>query len=190
MEIANQQEIVTKRKSLEALMWLGIVSIIMLFAGLTSAYVVRKGEGNWMVFDLPYFFYVSTALILFSSICMNWSLSTIKKNDKETLIKAISVTLMLGLAFFFSQFQAYKFLVDQGIYFAGKNAAGSYLYVISGVHLAHMCGGILALLFILIKAIFKKYSGDNYHGIYLLSIYWHFLGILWLFLFLFLIFFR
>ena len=190
MEAVNQQEIIVKRKSLEALMWLGIASIIMLFAGLTSAYVVRKGEGNWMVFDLPYFFYVSTALILFSSICMNWALSSIKKDEKDTLVKAISLTLLIGIGFFLSQFLAYRFLVEQGIYFAGKNAAGSYLYVISGVHLAHMCGGILALIFILIKALLKKYSADNYHGIYLLSIYWHFLGILWLFLFLFLIFFR
>lgn len=188
--MTREQEVVIKRKSLEALMWLGIVSIIMLFAGLTSAYVVRKGEGNWMLFDLPQIFYISTAIILLSSITMNWALSAIKKDDKDTLKKAIGITLLLGAGFFISQFAAYNYLVGQGIYFAGKNAAGSYLYMLSGVHLAHVIGGILGLVFVLVKSLLKKYSYDNYHGIYLLSIYWHFLGILWVFLFLFLIFFR
>ena len=181
-----------QNKTAKPMMWIGIVSIIMLFAGLTSAYIVRQAEGNWLQFDLPNQFYISTVCIVFSSITMRYALGAIKANNANGFKMGLLVTFILGLGFAFFQFSGWEALVEQGIYFTGarSNAAAAYLYVISGVHLAHMAGGIIALIFTLVKAYKNKYSRDNYLGIELVGIYWHFLDILWIYLLLFLLFIR
>ncbi len=194
MEVADfSSELKSARaKAAKPILWIGIVTIIMLFAGLTSAYIVRQAEGNWLQFQLPIQFYISTAFILLSSATMLWAQNGIKAGNESVLQRGLLITLLLGIGFTWSQFSAWDALVDSGIFFAGarSNAAGSYLYVISGVHLAHLAGGLLAILFTFIKAYRGKYSQTNRVGVELTATYWHFLDILWIYLLLFLLFIR
>ena len=188
--IEEKKEI--REKSAKPLLWLGMVSMAMIFAGLTSAYVVRQGKGDWLKFELPQLFYISTAIIIISSVTMNWVLSSAKNNNYKNVKLASLITLILGFAFVICQFKAWGTLVDQKVFFAGKysNAAGSYLYILTGLHLLHLIGGILALLLVWVKSLKNKYNSENLLGIKLCAIFWHFLDVLWIYLFLFLLFFR
>jgi cytochrome c oxidase subunit III len=181
-----------RRKAAKPMMWIGIVSIVMLFAGLTSAYVVRADNGNWLVFQLPSTAFLSTALIICSSLTLYISQQAIKKNNFRATTLGLLFSFILGIGFFITQYLCWKELTAQGIYFVGKysNASGSFLYLIAMVHLFHMIGGLISLLVTLAKSVRKKYSADDYLGIELTAIYWHFLDVLWIYLFLFLYFYR
>ncbi|MBT3647352.1 MAG: cytochrome oxidase subunit III [Flavobacteriales bacterium] len=181
-----------KRKTAKPMLWVGIVSMIMLFAGLTSAYIVRQAEGNWLYFDIPQPFYTSTIIIVISSLTIILAKWAIKRDNQMLSNSALLVTLLLGLVFAYSQFQGWVELVEMGVFFAGReaNAAGSFLYVLTGLHMAHLGGGILALIFTSIKGLLGKYSAENHIGIDVAATYWHFLDILWIYLLLFLVFIR
>jgi len=174
------------------LLWLSIVAMIMIFASLTSAYVVSWGKGGWLQFELPQMFYISTAIILISSITMNWTLSSAKKNNLTNVKIGALITLLLGVVFIICQFNAWGELVDQKVFFAGKSSSGSgsYLYALTGLHLAHLVFGIVALLVVFVKSLGLKYNSENLLGVRLCAIFWHFLDALWIYLFLFLLFVR
>ena len=178
-----------KRKSAKPLLWISMISMAMIFAGLTSAFVVRKAEGNWMEFDYPIWFYISTLLIILSSLTINWAKKSIKKDDLSTASKGFNWTLILGLGFALSQYLCWQALVNQGVYFTGpgSNASGSFLYVLTLLHLLHLLGGIIALVITTYKAKIGNYSSQNTLGVELCAIFWHFLDFLWLYLFLFLL---
>lgn len=204
-----------KRKALRTLLWFGIVSITMLFAGLTSAYIVRQGEGKWVEFSLPQLFAISSIIIILSSVTMQWGLISIKKNDTNRLKTALILTLLLGIGFVFTQFFAWSELYHKGIVFTGTvgqiksdytyipsgnetaeqvsqvgNVAASFLYVITGLHVAHLLAGLIALIIVFSRAMMGKYSDKDYNGVRMCTIYWHFLDGLWLYLFLFLLYIR
>ena len=167
-------------------LWIAIVSIIMLFAGLTSGYIVRQAEGNWVHFELTQIFYLSTGFIILSSLSIQWAVWSIKRNQTGNLLIGLIITLGLGLAFSFTQFLAWTALVEEKIFFVG-NPSGSFLYVLTGLHLAHLAGGLLYLLFVITKSIRNKYNAENNLQVQLCAIYWHFLDILWVYLFIFLL---
>jgi cytochrome c oxidase subunit III len=181
-----------RQKSAKPLLWLSMVSMVMIFAALTSAYVIRHEKGDWMLFELPQLFYISTAVILMSSVSMNWAVSSAKKNNAKNVKLASLITLLLGVVFIICQFKAWGFLVEQKIVFAGKyaNASGSFLYALTGLHLAHLVGGIIAVMVVWIKSLREIYHSENLLGIQLCAIFWHFLDALWIYLFLFLLFYR
>lgn len=181
-----------QRKASKPLLWVGIVSIVMLFAGLTSAYVVRADNGNWLIFNLPDIFFISTAIIVTSSLTLFLALKMAKKNNQMGMILGLVATFILGIAFTFTQFEGWNELTAKGIVFAGKysNASGSFLYVLTGLHLAHLAGGLISLLVTLVNGLRRKYNAENTLGLELCSIYWHFLDILWVYLFLFLYYIR
>lgn len=191
LTIAEEKRII-KAKSAIPLLWVGIVSMIMIFASLTSAYVVSRGKGYWVHFELPQLFYISTAIIMVSSVTMNWTLSAAKKNNFKHIKIASLLTFLLGLVFVITQFKAWGYLIEQNIYFAGKtsSASGSYLYALTGLHLAHLFFGMIALLVVWVKALMGRYNSENLLGIRLCAIFWHFLDVLWIYLFLFLLFIR
>lgn len=178
-----------KKKSAKPLLWISMISMSMVFAGLTSALVVRKAEGNWLVFDYPIWFYISTALIILSSFTMNWAKNNVKKDNLDMANKGFLWTLVLGLGFALSQYFTWVALYDEGVYFTGpgSNASGSFLYVLTLLHLLHLAGGIIALLITTYKAKTGAYSSQNSLGVELCAIFWHFLDFLWLYLFLFLL---
>jgi cytochrome c oxidase subunit 3 len=206
-----------KRKALRTLLWFGIVSITMLFAGLTSAYIVRQGEGKWAEFTLPRLFALSCLIIILSSVSMQWALTSIKKNNARNLRTGLMFTLLLGIGFVVCQYLAWSELYRNGIVFTGTigqiksdyhyvytdaaketaadissagNVAGSFLYVLTGLHVAHLLAGLIALLVVNVRSLRNKYSSADYNGVRMVATYWHFLGGLWLYLFLFLLYIR
>jgi cytochrome c oxidase subunit 3 len=174
-----------KNKTSKQLLWVGMAGITMLFAGLTSAYIVRKAEGNWLQFEMPNWFWFSTVSIVICSALLHIS-KIVVKNGKSPVVFLIGA-LFLGLFFSFSQIMEWQKLVSDGVYFTGKgsNPAGSFLYVITLVHLLHLIGGLVSLTITSIKATRGKYTSEDYLGIELNTIYWHFLDLLWLYLFFF-----
>lgn len=177
-----------RRKVAKNLLWLGIVGMVMLFGGFTSAYVVRHEKGDWLDFTIPTTFFISTAIIIVSSITMNWAVIAAKNDNLKNIKSAMLLTLLLGIGFIISQYLGWKNLVEQKVYFAGResNASGSFFYMITFMHLLHLFGGIIAVIVVNFKALAEKYSSKDYLGIQLCAIYWHFLDALWIYLFLFL----
>ena len=178
-----------KKNSAKPLLWVSMISMSMVFAGLTSALVVRKAEGNWLEFDYPIWFYLSTILIISSSFSINWAKNNIRENKLDTAHKAFLWTLVLGFGFALSQYFTWQALYNDGVYFTGpgSNASGSFLYVLTLLHLLHLAGGIISLIITTIKAKKEIYSSTNLLGVELCAIFWHFLDFLWLYLFLFLL---
>lgn len=187
--ISIEEKKIIREKTAKPLLWIAMVSMLMIFVGLTSAYVVRQGKGDWLQFDLPRMFYISTAIIMVSSVTMNWVLSSAKKNNYANVQLAALLTLLLGFAFIICQVKAWGVLHDAKIFYAGKssNPAGSFLYMLTFLHLVHLVGGILSLSVVWINSIRKKYNSENLLGIKLCAIFWHFLDVLWIYLFLFLL---
>jgi cytochrome c oxidase subunit III len=188
--LSKQEAIDLKEKVNRNLLYIGIFSSIMLFSGLTSGYIVRQADGGWLIFSMPFMFWISTAIILMSSITMNWALSAAKKNNFEHVKLALGITILLGLTFCITQFLGWKELVNGGIYFAGKqaNASGSFFYVLSGVHLAHILSGLIYLSVIFVNSLKNKYHSGNIAGVKHSAIFWHFLDAVWVYLFIFLLF--
>lgn len=191
MTIENQSQEKPKIATEKVLLAIGIGSIVMLFAGLTSGYIVRQAEGNWKFFELPSVFYISSIIILISSLTMQLAVRAVKKDELAQLKSFILITLGLGLAFVFTQFLGWNELVKNNVYFSDKlTPSGSFFYVITGLHLAHLAFGLLGLIITGSKSIRERYSSKNYLGISLCAIYWHFLGGLWIYLFVFLAIYR
>jgi cytochrome c oxidase subunit 3 len=174
------------------LLWIAIVSMIMFFGALTSAYIVSRGKNSWVVFDLPQMFYVSTAIILASSVTMNWAMAMAKKNAFDKVALPVIITFCLGALFVLTQFLGYKELFANNIVFMGKysHPSGSYLYMLVFLHFLHLVAGLIALLVVFFRAKAGRYHMNDMLGIKLCATFWHFLDVLWIFLFLFLFFVR
>ena len=169
-------------------LWLFIVSIIMLFAALTSAYIVKQADGNWLSFDLPNAFVASTAVIIVSSITMQLAYLAARKDElKRTTILLFS-TLILGLIFLVTQYYAWVQLVESNVYFVSNYASGSFIYVFTGLHALHLVSGIIFLMITSWSSIRSEVHSKRLLRIEMCTTYWHFLGGLWLYLYLFLIF--
>ncbi len=170
-------------------MWLFIGSVVMLFASLTSAYIVRQAEGNWMYFELPGILTISTIVILLSSATMQWAYWSAKKDNLQNVRVLVAITTLLGVAFLVLQFQGWKDLVTNQVYLVG-NPSGSFLYVITGLHGMHIISAIVFLLIVLVSAFRFRVHSKNLLQIEMCTTYWHFLGGLWLYLFVFLLLYR
>ena len=176
------------RKTRMPLIWIGIASIVMLFAALTSAVIVSKSSREWMTFELPSSFMISTVVIMLSSLTYWWAYKGAKADKNNQLKNGVWATLILGLTFAALQINGWNHMVDQGIFFAGASStiSGSYIYAISGLHLAHLIGGLVSLGIVYFKASRKRYSANNLLGLQASTTYWHFLDVLWVYLYLFL----
>ena len=170
-------------------LWLFLVSIVMVFAALTSAYIVRRAEGNWLEFEMPTLFIWSTLIIIISSVTMHFSYLSIKKDENYRSKIYLTGTVVLGFVFLLAQWYAWGQMVDMKVFFAGSsaNAAGSFMYVLTGVHAAHIISGIIYLLIIFTKTLKNKITSSNSVVMQTCATYWHFLGILWIYLYVFLI---
>lgn len=170
-------------------MWIFMASVMMLFMGLTSAYIVRRAEGNWVFFELPSLFYYSTAVVILSSILLQWAFYSAKKDLLNRVQALVFVTSILGAAFVVLQFYGWKQLVGQSVYLVG-NPSGSFIYVITGLHAVHILSAIVFLFIVLNSAMRKRIHSKNMAQMEMCTTYWHFLGGLWLYLFLFLLLYR
>ncbi len=188
MEISVDQKemkLQLRQKTAMPLLWIGIVSIVMFFAALTSAVIVSKSSGNWQLFKMPITFLYSTITIVLSSVSYWFAIKAAKNNQLTALKNGVLLTLLFGVLFAVLQFVSWSRLLDQEIFLVGS-VSGSYLYVLTAFHLAHLTGGIISLIVVYIKSISSVYNSENLLGLQLSSTYWHFLGGLWVYLYLFL----
>jgi cytochrome c oxidase subunit 3 len=191
-----QLTIEEKKKVRKPFLWLGIASMFMAFAGLTSGYVVsRKAlmrDNLWMEFSLPDWFLYSTIVIALSSITMILASRFLTKDDTPNSTRMIWITFGLGLVFLVFQYYGWNDLVERGIYFTGEGSStsGSWVYIITLFHLLHILAGLISLAVTGNRSARAKYSSSDKLGFELTAIFWHFLGALWLYLFLFLLFIR
>lgn len=168
-------------------MWLFLVSVIMIFISLSSAYVVKKSIGEWVYINFPPLFRVTTVLILLSSVSMHFALLSAKKNNIKNIRIGLGITALLAFSFVIGQYMAWGQLVDAGHHFVG-NPASSFVYVFTGLHIAHLIGAIVFLFIVLGQSFTYKVHSKRMVGIEMCATFWHFLGGLWLYLYLFLIF--
>ena len=167
-------------------LWVAIASIIMMFAGLTSAYIVKSGQANWQEVKTPTTFWYSTALLIISSITIQASLRAIKQKAMNQYRSLLLVTLLLGITFVILQWIGFSWLWRHGVHFEGAGE-GQFLYIIFGLHALHVLGGIIALIVILAKQYFGKVRSYNTTAAEVMSTYWHFVDVLWIYLLIFFI---
>jgi len=190
MEINNLQ--VEDRQNFKArkfLMWLFIISSFMMFAALTSGFIVYT-EGNverGIKVLLPKQFMYSTLLIIISSFTMHMAYLSAKKLQFANQKLYIGLTILFALGFFFSQYSAWKSLYESGAYFVNYNASQSFIYVFSGAHLLHIIAGIFMLLYAFLGIIRNIPQVRNIFRMEVTSIFWHFIDILWIYLYVFLL---
>jgi len=181
------------------MMWVAMASISMAFAGLTSGYMVREAQGNWRSYNLPVVFTFSTVVIFISSISMIMGVRAFKKREMPKYRLLVTFTLLLGLLFGVLQFTGFYQLYHQlqQVRINGQvlnefstvrvngNPSESFLFIIAGLHLAHLLGGIIALFFVFFRAFRTRVKTYNATGLEIVATYWHFMDALWIYLFVF-----
>ena len=180
-------------RSYKLILLFAMVSMTMMFAGLTSAYVVSQSRADWLKdFQLPTAFFYSTAVIIACSLTFHLAKKAIQKDNRSATTSFLLATLALGILFVILQFVGFGQIVASGYYFTGTESSitTTFLYVVTFVHLAHLTGGLISLLIIIYNHFKQKYNSSQTLGIELGAMYWHFLDLLWVYLFLFLYFFK
>ena len=191
-QLTSEMKIVEEPKQTRAMhpkkfaMWLFLASVMMLFASWTSAYIVRQAEGNWLYFDLPALFYYTTGIIIISSITMQWAYFSARQDNIERVKSLVTATSVLGILFLVGQVFAWSELISNSVYFVG-NPSGSFVYVITGFHGLHIISAVVFLLIVLRSAAKERIHSKNMAQMEMCTTYWHFLGGLWVYLFVFLL---
>ena len=173
------------------MLWFGIISLVMSFAGWTSAFVVSSSRPDWLKdFQLPNAFIISTVLIIISSITFLLAKKALKNENRQATTVFLLTTFVLGLAFIYYQFSGFQQIIDLGYNFTGptSNVTMSYIYLIAIVHILHVVVGLFCLLVVIYNHFKQKYSTSKTLGFELAATFWHFIDILWVYLFLFLYF--
>lgn len=178
-------------RSKKTMMWFAMISMAMVFAGLTSAYVVSKSRKDWGI-DLvfPNAFIYSILIIVASSVTFCFVKKAIEKDNRGLATLLLLSTLALGIIFIFLQFEGFSDIIRQGYHFTGptSNIVTTFMFIIVVTHLAHIIGGILVLLVVIYNHFKQKYKIGQTLGLELGAMYWHFVDFLWVYLFLFLYF--
>lgn len=190
-QVENQEEKQKQARSYKLILLFGMLSMFMMFAGLTSAYLVSASRKDWIhEMILPQAFTISTIVIVMSSITIHFAKLAIKRDDRKNTTIFLIATLLLGLAFVFFQFKGFSQVIEMGYYFTGSESTvtTSFLYMLTLLHLVHLFAGVISLLIIIYNHYKQKYNSSQTTGIELGAMFWHFLDFLWVYLFLFLYF--
>jgi cytochrome c oxidase subunit 3 len=177
-----------KTRAKKMMLWFGIASLLMGFAGWTSAYIVSSSRADWLKdFEFPSAFFYSTIVIIISSVTYILAKKAIKANNSSLGTQWLLVTLLLGIAFIFVQFSGFSQLISQGYYFTGptSNITMSFIFLIAAVHIVHVIAGLISLLVVIYNNLKNKYTDENMLGVELGATFWHFLDLLWVYLVLF-----
>ena len=181
-----------RSKTSKQMLYVSMVSMVMMFAGLTSAYIISRKRDDWVSFDMPQAFYISTILIIISSITFIIAKKSIQKDNRQQTTLFLFLTLFLGIGFIYFQIEGFYQLRAAGFYAAGKDSivSGSLLIIVSLLHLFHILAGSLALLVVIYNHFKQRYNSNQLLGLELGAIFWHFVDILWVLLFIFFYFIR
>lgn len=158
----------------------------MMFAGLTSAYIVKRDQPGWTTFEVPRAFYYSTGAILMSSLTIQLALKAFKEREMIRYRNLLLITGALGAVFMILQWEGFKTIWNSGITLKGSGG-GQFLYIIAGLHVLHVLAGVVALFVLMIRALASKVRSYNSVPVELMSTYWHFVDLLWIYLFIFFI---
>ncbi|MEZ2415961.1 heme-copper oxidase subunit III [Muriicola sp. E247] len=174
------------------MLWFGIVSLLMGFAGWTSAFIVSSSREDWLNnFQLPTAFFYSTVVLILSSLTYIQAKRLVNKDAQKAATSWLYGTLLLGIIFIILQFTGFNEIIAQGYYFTGptSNITMSYIFLIAAVHIVHVIAGMISLIVVLVRQQKGKYTSDNMLGMELGATFWHFLDLLWVYLMLFFYFF-
>lgn len=188
----EQEYVAAKKKSAKPMLWVAMISMVMFFAGLTSAYVISMKRDDWVSFDLPQAFYISTALIIVSSITLLLSQRFLKQDKRQLSIILLLITFALGVAFVWQQYVGFNQLKSIRLFFTGPEStvSASFIIGISFMHVLHILAGIIVLLVVIYNHFKYKYKPTDMLGFELGAIFWHFVDVLWIYLFFFFYFIR
>ena len=170
------------------MLWFGIVSLLMSFAGWTSAYIVSSSREDWMQdYQIPNAFWFSTGIILLSSLTYWMAKRAVSQNRQSRGTLFLAITMLLGGAFIISQLRGFSEMIGLGYYFTGptSNITLSYIFLIAAVHILHVVAGLISLLVVFYKQTRGKYGPGRMLGMELGITFWHFLDALWIYLILF-----
>jgi cytochrome c oxidase subunit 3 len=167
-------------------LWLFMVTVVMVFAGLTSAYIVRQAEGNWLEYDLPVIFWITSGTVVLSSLFLHYAYYSAQKDNLAGVRIGMSLAVLLGVAFLVGQWYSWVAMVDREVFFVG-NPSGSFLYVFTGLHAVHLISGVIFLIIVLISSFRYEVHSKSMIGMEMATTYWHFLAGLWVYLFMFLL---
>ncbi len=191
MDLTEGTEQIKINRAKKNMLWFGIISLTMSFAGLTSAYVVSKERPDWIsTFDIPQAFYISLALIIASSITVHLALKTIRKQQNGLGMFFLVTTFLLGVLFVIFQFVGFSEIIQNGYNFTGPTSSitTSFIYLVVLLHVAHVFAGLISLLVVIYNHFKLKYENGRTLGVELAATFWHFVDIVWIYLFLFLYF--
>ncbi|MEM9000680.1 MAG: cytochrome c oxidase subunit 3 [Bacteroidota bacterium] len=191
MDLTQGTEREKKERAKKMMLWFGIGSLIMGFAGWTSAYIVSSKRKDWLGnIELPQAFFVSTAIIIVSSLTYVMAKRSVNKDNQKQATLWLFLTLALGIVFIMVQFLGFSQMLESGYYFTGptSNIKISYVFLIAFVHLLHVLAGLISLLVVIVQQLRMRYTSTNMLGLGLGATFWHFLDILWVYLILFMYF--
>jgi len=175
------------------MLWFAMISMTMSFAGLTSAYVVSKSRPDWLSdFVIPQAFYYSLAIVLLSSLTMFLAKKNVKSEKHSAGMIFLITTFVLGITFITLQFKGFSEIINAGYFFTGSESTitTSFIYLVVIMHMGHIIGALIALLVVIYNHYKQRYNNGQTLGIELAETFWHFVDILWIYLFLFLYFVR
>jgi len=164
-------------------LWIFMATVVMLFGAWTSAFLVRRGAPGWSEIVVPSLFTVNTVIIVLSSATMVWAVRAAKRDNLEMVKVALSLTTVLGIAFVVGQYMAFGEMVTLKEHLTGGAVSHSFVYILSGAHGVHLIGGVIFLLVVLQGAFRYQVHAKNMDRLEMCAQYWHFLGVLWLYLF-------
>ncbi|MBK1440857.1 cytochrome c oxidase subunit 3 [Parapedobacter sp. ISTM3] len=185
----QDKEELTQQKAKKFNLWLGMIGMFMMFAALSSGFIVYTAGGmdRGIKTLLPDAFIYSTALIVLSSVTMQLAYNAAKKTLFSRQKMLLVATILLGIGFFIIQVYAWGVLSARGVVFVNSNASQSFIYVFTGMHLAHIVAGILVLIRALAGRINNIPQVNNVFRMDLAALFWHFLGFLWIYIYVFLL---
>jgi cytochrome c oxidase subunit 3 len=188
MKIDELSPVEKKQRAKKMMLWFGIASLLMSFAGWTSAYIVSSSREDWMEnFQLPQAFWISTAIILCSSLTYWLAKNSVQKEQQKQATIWLGITLLLGVSFIIAQFFGFSEMIALGYYFTGptSNITLSYVFLIAVVHILHVVAGLISLIVVLVQQLRGRYHPGNMLGMELGMTFWNFVDFLWIYLVLF-----
>ena len=189
----DQELKIARQKSAKPMLWISMVSMTMMFAGLTSAYVVSKERPDWLTdFQIPHAFYLSLVVIILSSLTFHFAKKMVSAEENKKGMLFLIATFLLGLVFVALQFKGFSEIIANGYFFTGSESTitTSFVYLVVLMHLTHIIAALIAVLVVIYNHYKQKYIKGNTVGIEIAVTFWHFVDVLWVYLFLFFYFVR
>ena len=180
-------------RSKKMMLWFGMISLTMSFLGITSGYIVSKERADWLTdFQIPEAFYISLFVILLSSITFYYAKKYVIAQQKKQGMIFLIITFLLGITFIILQFKGFSEIISSGYFFTGSESTitTSFIYLVVLLHLIHMLAALISVLVVIYNHYKQRYTIGNTVGIEIAATFWHFVDVLWLYLFLFFYFIR